>query len=82
MQVEPIKPTLKPNGTKRLKLQCDILPSTSVFNFNLRRYTKAMQFDFGVAAKFGGNTYLRFDDTNPAAEKQAGRRRSHFHLKP
>ena len=36
-------------------------------------HAKAMQFDFGVAAKFGGNTYLRFDDTNPAAEKQAGR---------
>ena len=29
-----------------------------------------MHFDFGVAAKFQGNTYLRFDDTNPAAEKQ------------
>jgi glutaminyl-tRNA synthetase len=29
-----------------------------------------MFFDFGVAAKFGGQTYLRFDDTNPAAEKQ------------
>ena len=43
-------------------------------------HAKAMQFDFGVAAKFGGNTYLRFDDTNPAAEKQAGRRRSHFHF--
>jgi glutaminyl-tRNA synthetase len=33
-------------------------------------HAKAMHFDFGVAAKFGGNTYLRFDDTNPAAEKQ------------
>lgn len=33
-------------------------------------HAKAMHFDFGVAEKFGGNTYLRFDDTNPAAEKQ------------
>lgn len=33
-------------------------------------YVEAMHFDFGVAAKFGGRTYLRFDDTNPAAEKQ------------
>ena len=33
-------------------------------------HAKAMHFDFGVAAKFQGNTYLRFDDTNPAAEKQ------------
>jgi glutaminyl-tRNA synthetase len=33
-------------------------------------HAKAMHFDFGVAAKHGGDTYLRFDDTNPAAEKQ------------
>jgi len=33
-------------------------------------HAKAMYFDFGVAARFGGHTYLRFDDTNPAAEKQ------------
>lgn len=33
-------------------------------------HAKAMHFDFGVASKFGGNTYLRFDDTNPTAEKQ------------
>jgi len=32
---------LKPPGTKRLKLHCDILLSTSAFNFNLRRYGKA-----------------------------------------
>jgi|MDSW01.2.fsa_nt_gb glutaminyl-tRNA synthetase len=33
-------------------------------------HAKAMLFDFGVAAKFSGNTYLRFDDTNPTAERQ------------
>ena len=33
-------------------------------------HAKAMYFDFGVARKHGGETYLRFDDTNPAAEKQ------------
>ena len=33
-------------------------------------HAKAMHFDFGVAKKNGGETYLRFDDTNPAAEKQ------------
>lgn len=33
-------------------------------------HAKAMHFDFGVAAKHGGETYLRFDDTNPAAEKK------------
>jgi len=39
VQVHPLKPTLKPPGTERLKLQCDILPSTIAFKFNLRRYT-------------------------------------------
>jgi len=33
-----MKPLLKPPGTQRLKLNCDILLSTSAFNFNLRRY--------------------------------------------
>jgi len=34
-----VKPLLKPPGTKRLKVMCDILLSTSAFKFNLRRYT-------------------------------------------
>ena len=38
-----MKPKLKPPGTKRLKLKCDILLSTSAFNFNLRRYTVEWQ---------------------------------------
>ena len=41
VQVDPIKPTLKPPGTNRLKLKCDILLSNFAFKFNLRRYTKA-----------------------------------------
>jgi hypothetical protein len=32
---------LKPPGTKRLKLKCDILPSAYAFKFNQRRYIKA-----------------------------------------
>ena len=40
MQVDPIKPTLKPPGTKRLKLKCDSMVSTSAFDFNLRHYIK------------------------------------------
>ena len=48
MQVDPITPTLKAPGTKRLKLKCDILLSTSAFTFNLRRYVTALQ-TFGVA---------------------------------
>ena len=38
---DPIEPTLKPPGTKRLKVNCDILLSISAFKFNLRRYSKA-----------------------------------------
>jgi hypothetical protein len=33
-----MKPTLKPPGTKRLKLKRDMLLSTSAFKFHLRRY--------------------------------------------
>ena len=38
VQVDPIKPTLKPPGTKRLKLKCDELRSSFGFKFNVRRY--------------------------------------------
>ena len=38
MQDNPIKPTLKAPGTKRLKLKYDELLSTFAFKFNLRRY--------------------------------------------
>jgi hypothetical protein len=43
MQVDPIKPMLKPPGPKRLKLHCDILLSTFSFKFNLCRCTKVFQ---------------------------------------
>jgi hypothetical protein len=33
-----MKTKLKPPGTKRLKLRCDILLSNSAFEFKLRRY--------------------------------------------
>jgi hypothetical protein len=39
VQVDPIKPKLKPPGTKRLKLQYDEPLSKYAFKFNLRRYT-------------------------------------------
>ena len=29
-----------------------------------------MLVDFGMAAQYDGHCYLRFDDTNPEAEKQ------------
>jgi hypothetical protein len=39
VQVDSMKPELKPPGTKRLKLKCVLLLSTYALNFNLRRYT-------------------------------------------
>jgi len=40
VQLDPIKTTLKPTGTQRLKLKCHVLLSTSAFTSSLRRYTK------------------------------------------
>jgi hypothetical protein len=42
VQVDPIKPTLKAPGAKRLKLNCDEPLSNFAFNFNLRRYSKRL----------------------------------------
>jgi hypothetical protein len=39
VQVDPIKPMLKPPGTQLLKLNCDVLLSTSALKFYLRRYS-------------------------------------------
>ena len=38
VQVDPIKPALKPSGKERLKLIYDGLLSNFAFKFNLRRY--------------------------------------------
>ena len=38
VQVDPMKPTLNPPGTKRLKLMRDMLLSTSAFKSNLHHY--------------------------------------------
>ena len=38
MKVDPIKPTLKAPGTKRLKLESDELLSNFAFKFDMRRY--------------------------------------------
>ena len=42
MQVDSVKPKLKPPGTKCLTLKCDILLSSFTFKLNLRRYTKSV----------------------------------------
>jgi len=41
VQVDPMKPKLKPPGTKLLKLKCDKLLSNHAFKINLRLYTEA-----------------------------------------
>jgi hypothetical protein len=53
MQVDPMKPKLKPPGDMRLKLKCDVLLSTSASRFILRRYTKVCRFV--PVAKAGGS---------------------------
>ena len=64
MQVDPMKPKLKPPGTKRLRLKCDILLSTSAFKFNLRRYTEVSStiefaaYDASYEAKVVGRCRL------------------------
>ena len=45
MQVDPITSKLKPPGTKRLKVKCDILLSNAGFKFNLSRYTKVAHWE-------------------------------------
>jgi hypothetical protein len=52
VQVDPMKPNLKPPGTKRMKLYCDILLSTSAFTFSLRRCAEAPT----LFLEFIGNT--------------------------
>ena len=43
VQVDPIKPILRPPGSKHLKLNCDVLLSTFAFKFNLRRFSAGDQ---------------------------------------
>jgi hypothetical protein len=50
VQVDPIKPTLKPPGTKRLKLTYDEPVSNFAFKFSLRRYNEAPEESAAAAA--------------------------------
>ena len=42
MQLDPMEPKLKPPGTERLILKCDVLLSTSAFKLSLRRYNEVL----------------------------------------
>jgi len=48
VQVDPIKPSLKAPGTKRLKLIYDGPLSNFTFKFNLHRYTMAKLSECGA----------------------------------
>jgi hypothetical protein len=48
VQVDPIKPTLKAPGSKRLKLEREKMLSYYAFKFNLRRYILARLPSVGV----------------------------------
>ena len=43
VQVAPMNPMLKPPENKRLTLKYDLLLLSFAFNFNLRRYTEAVE---------------------------------------
>jgi len=57
VQVDPSKCTLKAPGSKRLKVECDILLSTFGFKNNLRRYIKGLDRDGSKTIDF--SEYLR-----------------------
>jgi len=50
VQVDPVTPKFKAPVTKRLKLNCDVLLSTSAFKFNLRHYAMVLSVP-GVEAQ-------------------------------
>jgi hypothetical protein len=61
VQVDPMKPTLKPPRSKRLKLEHEKPLSSVAFNFNLRRYMKAV--DIGIKQEAGAYTRPLFSST-------------------
>ena len=53
VQEDPIKPTLKAPGTKRLKVKCEKLLSIFSFNLSLRRYSKGRRDLFDIIQSTG-----------------------------
>ena len=56
VQVDTMKPKLKPPGTNHLKLMCDMLLSTSAFKLNVRRYSWAARASRARAARARATT--------------------------
>ena len=59
MEVSPIKPILKPPGTKRLKLKCYEPLSNFAFNFNLRRYSQVDKRQTAYRKREEGNAAFK-----------------------
>ena len=74
VQVDPIKPTLKAPGTKRLKLNVDEPLSSFALNVNLRRYSSAASYAAGHREVFKGSLAMGFCDVvdAPCAYLTAG----------
>ena len=58
MQVQPMKSKSKAPGTKLFKLEYDNLLSIFAFNFNLRRFNKAVQAVMKLPATLVGRCRL------------------------
>ena len=63
MQVDPIRPTLKAPGIKRLKLILHHPLSNFAFEFNLSRYNKASKEFAEFERKAGAYTRSHFRST-------------------
>jgi hypothetical protein len=55
VQLDPIKPKLKPPGSARLKPECDDPLSRLAFKFNLRRYNVEHFVDVDEDDDFGAD---------------------------
>jgi len=60
VQLDPVKPNLKPPGTKRLKLEYDGLLSSSAFKSNLRRYNEEAMLAVGALAYATGEGFEKY----------------------
>jgi len=60
LQVDPIKPTLKPPGAEHLKLKCGVPPSNFAFKFKLRRYSMVYPTEDYRVYAYVTNTRARF----------------------
>ena len=68
VQVDPMKPKLKPPGTKRLKLKCDILLSSSAFKLNLRHSSSVWEPDMAPDGCHSIHAYTMAGNPKPKTQ--------------